>query len=201
MMPTLYSIFVLALLFPALAGGAFFPDAIPIENIGEPRTLQSELKGAPERYTFTLRAPQTFYANLLVPNAERQRKDFLIEVISERGARYAMNGAYFFKWVPMTGPDGTSYLKGPEIAPTLYPGNYSISVSNADNHGAYVLIVSNGSGATDIPKNAAAALFITKIKPIVAATGISVAALTIALCVKRHLRKKHNAPIKQGSST
>lgn len=168
-----------------------FPATVPLGDIGTSRTFQGELKGAPERYTFTLRAQQTFYANILVPDADKQRKDFLVEVISERGARYAMDGAYFLKWTPLAGPDGKPYLKGPEIAPTLYPGTYGISVSNADNHGTYVLVIGNAPGNPDIPRSAAKAIFIAKVKPIIIAVAGLVALIAAAITFRRIIRARN----------
>lgn len=176
---------------PFLATADIFPDAVPLEDIGAARTFQGELKGVPDRYTFTLHAQQTFYANLLIfSETSGARKDFLVEVISERGARYAMDGAYFLKWTPFTGPDGKPYLKGPEIAPSLYPGNYVLSVSNTDNHGAYILVLSNEPEGPDIPQSASTALFIAKAKPIVTTVAALAVLVAAAVILRRRLRKK-----------
>lgn len=175
---------------PFSAAADIFPDAVPLGDIDESRTFHGELKGAPERYTFTLHEQQTFYANLLIPEKSGARKDFLVEVISERGARYAMDGAYFLKWAPFTGPDGKSYLKGPEIAPTLYPGNYTLSVSNTDNHGTYVLVLGEAQGRPGVPRNAATALQLAKAKPIVIAVSAFIAAIALALYIRRLLRNR-----------
>lgn len=181
-----------ALLFlsPAVTVADVFPDPVPLKDINAPRTFQSELKSIPDRYAFTLHAQQTVYVNLLIPEISGARKDFLVEIISERGARYAMDGAYFLKWTPFAGSDGKPYLKGPEIAPSLYPGNYTLSVSNTDNHGSYVLVISNAPGNPEIPQSAAAALFIAKAKPAVFAAAALVAAAVLALYIRRILRHR-----------
>lgn len=179
---------------PLLASANVIPDAVPIDNITTPRAFRGELQGVPERYEFRLTAQTPVYFSLLIPDINGARKDFLVEIISERGARYAMDGGYFLPWAPFRDADGAAYLKGPEIAPTLYPGAYTVRVSNTDNHGVYVLAIGNWRGFSGVPRSAANALLFAQMKPFaIAGSAATLSAVLIWLIRRkwRNVTKKH----------
>ncbi|GEM_PF-5371769 len=170
---------------PQLAAAGVFPTAIPINSVTELQAFRGELNGEPAQYAFHLAAQQPVYLNLLIPDTKGARKDFLVEVLSERGARYAMNGAFFSAWVPFRDTNDTAYLQGPEIVPTLYSGTYTLSVSNTDNHGTYVLVIGDHPGFPGKTQGAGAALFMLRAKPI----AIGVAALAVVAGIFVRIRR------------
>lgn len=177
---------------PLVAIAGVFSGVIEIEDVSAPQAFRGELSGGPARYAFRLPAQRPVYLNLLIPDENGARKDFLIEVLSERGARYAMNGAFFSAWSPFRDARGASYLKGPEITPTLYPGAYTLSVSNNDNHGTYILAVSGQPGFPGETRSAGIVLFFLRAK--LAAAGIAVLAAIITLYTfARRRRERYGA--------
>ncbi len=126
---------------------------VVVTNLRETQAFRSTLAGTPDLYTFTLPAQQTVFAGLYILDNGKSRKDTMVEITSERGARYAVDGTYFNAWKTFNLPDGETYLKGPEIAPQLYAGTYTLTVSNLGNGGAYMVVLGDHP---DIPANGAA---------------------------------------------
>lgn len=177
--------FTIAAMFPARSIAAA---PIALTNLHETRMHSGVLAGAPDRFTFTLNAQQPVFFGLFIPDDEKSRKDIIVEITSERGARYAMDGAYFLKWERQT-IQRAPYLKGPEIIPTLYPGTYTVMVSNIDNHGTYALAV--GGDRAFIGEVPALTIQDTVSSRVIIVALVIIAAL--AVYIYRRLRRARNA--------
>ena len=76
-----------------------------------------------------------------MPDQKDSRTDFIVEVSSQNGTLFVLNGTNS-NWTRFYEEfAGNNYLKGPEIYKNLSEGFYHIKVYNQDNKGKYSLAV------------------------------------------------------------
>jgi hypothetical protein len=104
------------------------------------RAYYGALNGTPAEYSVTSPKDFTLYVNILVPNLADARKDFVVRITTATGTSIVTLGAPTSSWQQWHEEfAGDMYWKGPEFKQTVPAGEYSITVSNPENTGKYVL--------------------------------------------------------------
>jgi len=103
------------------------------------KAYYAELKGAPEYYEINSETDFLLYLNILAPDLESARTDFLAEILFEGVVVFKLDSDKWEKFYEPFG--GDNYLRGPEFEKTARKGIYVIMVSNLDNTGKYALAV------------------------------------------------------------
>ncbi len=102
------------------------------------RAYYGELPGSPAVFDVRLTETTNFYMNLLSPDIPGARTDFSAIMTNPAGdVVISLSGGTWEQWYEEFG--GDTYLKGPETRTELPAGAYTITVSNPDNSGKYVL--------------------------------------------------------------
>jgi hypothetical protein len=112
--------------------------------IGNPeisKAYYGELNEYPNFFKIESRIYYDLYVNILVPDNENSRTDFIVEVFGPEGY-HVLNGSDF-EWIQFYEEYGKDYyLMGPELElDHSVDGIYFIKVSNPDNLGKYALAV------------------------------------------------------------
>lgn len=116
-----------------------FENPMKIEKPEISKAYYAELKGAPEYYEINSETNFPLYINILAPDLEGARTDFVVEVLFEGVVVFTLGSD---KWEEFYEPfGGDNYLQGPEFENIARKGTYLIKVSNPDNVGKYVLAV------------------------------------------------------------
>ena len=111
------------------------------EIVSNPEISQAfygELKGTSNYYIIDSSSNFTLYLNILSPNIEGARKDFLFKIFSNSG-NYTINGTDWIAFYEEFG--GDNYLKGPEFEKNVSAGIYVVEVTNPGNEGRYTLAI------------------------------------------------------------
>ena len=99
------------------------------------------LNGTSDFYDIEAYYPFRLYLNILVPDLNDSRTDFIVEVSSRNTSLLILNGSNYY-WTKFYEEfAGDNYLKGPEIYENLSEGLYHIRVYTQDNKGKYSLAV------------------------------------------------------------
>lgn len=117
------------------------PEITEIKNPEVSQAFYGELKGSAEFFKIDLEEGQEIYFGILVPDLSDSQKNFSLEISSDRGFSYFLEGLeyqwkYFYEEFA-----GDSYFQGPEQKIGLDRGVYLIKVFNPENRGKYVLVV------------------------------------------------------------
>ena len=118
---------------------------VTIENPAVSQAFYGTLRGEPAEFQITTENELDLYVSILVPDLPERRKDFTVEVFriddGERTLLSQLDGANH-DWETFHEPFvNDTYFQGPESENTLPAGIYTITVSNPDNTGKYVLSV------------------------------------------------------------
>jgi hypothetical protein len=121
-------------------------DVVKIENPEISQAFYGKLNGQPKYFIISEKAPFPLYLNILMPYTSDAKKDFIVDVF--RGTKdlpeekiYTLDGPksdwkYFYEEFA-----GDEYWQGPELKVEVASGDYLIKISNAENMGAYSLVV------------------------------------------------------------
>ena len=113
---------------------------IVIPDADVSRAYYGELTGAPAVYTVTLPEKSRLYLNILSPYSADARKDFVVSIVHETGQVIATLSAPPEQWQEWREEfAGDTYWKGPEFKQDVPAGTYTITVSNPDNLGKYIV--------------------------------------------------------------
>jgi hypothetical protein len=113
----------------------------PIE-VEEPeisKAYYKELVGNPEYYKINSNQDFLLYLNLLSPDIENAKTDFIVEVLKDEEIVFILESEEWGEFYEPFG--GDNYLQGPELEEQVSSGIYIIKVSNPDNLGKYSLAV------------------------------------------------------------
>jgi hypothetical protein len=116
---------------------------IEVEKPEISKAYYRELEGGPEYYEINSDQDFLLYLNILTPDIEGARKDFIVEVFQNNEVIFTLNNNNNNNnWGEFYEPfGGDNYLKGPELEKQANAGTYLIKVSNPDNLGKYSLAV------------------------------------------------------------
>ena len=118
-------------------------EPITIEDPEISKAYYGELRGRPDYYKIVSNESFNLYINILAPDQEGARTDFIVEVIKDYEVVYVLNGpghewqAFFEEFAR------DNYLKGPEFEGEVTAGTYYLKISNEHNKGRYSLAVGN----------------------------------------------------------
>jgi len=115
-------------------------NVIAIPDALTSRAYYAELTGEPAVYTISSDKEFTLYLNILSPYLPTARKDFSATITNSRNVTIATLRAPISEW-DMWSEEfaGDTYWKGPEFRETVPGDTYTITLSNPDNEGKYVL--------------------------------------------------------------
>ena len=94
---------------------------------------------SPEYYEINSDRDFLLYVNILAPDIEGARTDFVVEVVKDDEIIYTLDDQNWGEFYEPFG--GDNYLMGPELEQQVESGVYLIKVSNPDNSGKYSLAV------------------------------------------------------------
>ena len=120
-------------------------DATTLENpieVEKPeisKAYYGDLEGSPEYYQIDSNQDFLLYVNILAPDIEGARTDFIVEVFQNDEVIYTLDDKNWGEFYEPFG--GDNYLMGPEFEEQVNAGTYLIKVSNADNLGKYSLAI------------------------------------------------------------
>jgi hypothetical protein len=114
-------------------------DPIEIEKPEISKAYYKELVGNPEYYVVNSNQDFLLYLNILAPDIQGARTDFIVEVLKEEEIIFTLEYGEWGKFYEPFG--GDNYLMGPELEESVNAGTYLIKVSNPDNLGKYSLAV------------------------------------------------------------
>ncbi|MBU0981530.1 DUF2892 domain-containing protein [Patescibacteria group bacterium] len=121
-----------------------FENEVQVSDPEVSKAYYSELQGEPQVYRIVSNESFELYANILVPDLEDQRQDFVVIVREKFGDNppvVYMDGSKF-EWTRFFEVFGRDwYFKGPEFRTNLEPGEYELIVSNDGFQGKYALAV------------------------------------------------------------
>ena len=103
------------------------------------RAFYGTLHGTPVTFSVVSPKPFQFYAGLLVPDNKTARTDFTLDISENNSLLSTLIGSQWPRYYEEFARDW--YLKGPEYKTTLPAGTYTLTLSNPDNQGIYVLAV------------------------------------------------------------
>jgi len=113
------------------------------------RAYYNVLDGAPAVYSIEASGPFRLSLVVLTPDVEGARADFRAEIVNTAGTgtpATVVDGATS-EWIPFFDTSGRDdYLAGPIFQTGMDAGTYEIRISNADNAGAYVLLLGEERG-------------------------------------------------------
>lgn len=153
-----YILFLLFLALPVIAS-AYQPrlvsedaQVVKIKNPEVSQAFYDTLDGQPAVYKISAEESFNLYVEILVPDIEDHRKDFIIEIngippiTSSVIPLHSILDGQNYSWTEFheefTGDD---YWSGPKFSNQegglVSEGDYTITVSNKDNAGKYVLVV------------------------------------------------------------
>jgi hypothetical protein len=114
---------------------------VKIEDPEISKAYYGILDGTPDFYDSETNQSIRLYLNILVPDLNGSRTDFIVEVSSRNRSLFVLNGTDY-RWTKFYEEfAGNNYLKGPEIYYNLSEGQYDIKVYNPGNIGKYSLAV------------------------------------------------------------
>jgi hypothetical protein len=114
--------------------------AITIPDAGTSRAYYGELAGTPAVYTISSDAEFSLYLNILSPYLPGARTDFTVQIRNSAGELFATVNDPSVPWATWYEDfGGDTYLKGPEFKQTVPAGTYTLTISNGNNAGKYVL--------------------------------------------------------------
>lgn len=119
-----------------------------IDNPETYRAYYGKLDGAPDVFRVNAAEPFRLSIVVLVPDVADARTDFVARVVdtANRGTPVAGVDGTVSEWVSFFDTSGRDdYLAGPLFQGGVPAGSYEIEVSNADNQGAYVLLLGEES--------------------------------------------------------
>lgn len=114
---------------------------IEVEKPEISKAYYKELVGNPEYYEINSNQDFLLYINILSPDIESARIDFIVEVFQDDKVRFTLEDNNWGEFYEPFG--GDNYLQGPELEEQVSSGDYIIKVSNTDNLGKYSLAVGN----------------------------------------------------------
>jgi hypothetical protein len=104
------------------------------------KAYYAELKGEANYYLINSKEDFNLYLNILVPNLNDSRTDFVVEIFKD-GEIIKIDGKEY-QWQEYFEEFARdNYLKGPEFEQKFDSGKYLIKVSNPDNIGKYTLAI------------------------------------------------------------
>jgi hypothetical protein len=112
---------------------------IQVEKPEISKAYYGELEGNPEYYEINSDNDFLLYLNILAPDIQGARKDFIVEVLQNDEIIFILDDAAWGEFYEPFG--GDNYLMGPELEEQVTSGTYIIKVSNPDNAGKYSLAV------------------------------------------------------------
>ena len=128
---------------PRIAFGynSSFENPIHVDKPEISKAYYGELKGSPDYYMIESADNFTLYLNILAPDLEDSRTDFIVEVLSDNETIYLLNGTSYEWNIFFEEFARDSYLEGPELETEVEKGAYHIKVYNEDNIGKYSLAI------------------------------------------------------------
>jgi len=103
------------------------------------KAYYAELTGTPHYYKIQTDKTIRFYVNILTPEAEGGRPDFLINLFKDEKQIVTIQGNTWKPYYEEFARD--DYWQGPEYESQLEPGTYYIVVSGEKNTGKYALAI------------------------------------------------------------
>jgi len=116
---------------------------IEISNPEISQAFYGFLDNEPVTYSINSDSPFKLYVGLLTPDLVDQQNDLFANIFDNKGNKIAdLDGTTNFIWERWYEEfAGDWYWKGPEFKKEVMAGDYTITVSNTNNQGAYVLVV------------------------------------------------------------
>jgi len=112
-----------------------------VENIDVSQAFYSRLSGTSQTFTFSNNHQNPIKLELLVPYTSKLRTDFVARITNSNNEPIATLDGSTTTWTKFYEPFGDdTYLKGPTYEKKLTPDTYTVTISNTDNNGAYVLV-------------------------------------------------------------
>ena len=112
-----------------------------VEHIDVSQAFYSRLSGVPQTFSLTPRPQNPTQLETLVPYTSKLRTDFIARVTNSNNEPIATLDGTTTTWTKFYEPFGDdTYLKGPAYEKKLAAGTYTVTISNTDNNGAYVLV-------------------------------------------------------------
>lgn len=112
-----------------------------VENIEVSQAFYSKLSGTPQTYTFTTEPNAPFNLELLTPATNNARTDFVARITNSEQNPIATLDGNTTTWTTFFEPyGGDTYLQGPSYEKILPADTYTVTITNTDNLGAYVLV-------------------------------------------------------------
>ena len=112
---------------------------IQVEKPEISKAYYGELEGSPEYYKINSDQSFLLYINILAPDIDGARTDFIVEVFQNNEVIFTLDDNNWGEFYEPFG--GDNYLMGPELEEQVNAGTYIIKVSNSDNLGKYSLAV------------------------------------------------------------
>ena len=103
------------------------------------KAYYSSLNGNPEYYKIDSENNFLLYLNILAPDIESARTDFIVEVFKDDEIIFTLKDDNWGEFYEPFG--GDNYLQGPELDKQVTSGAYLIKVSNTNNQGKYSLAI------------------------------------------------------------
>ncbi|MBW3017964.1 hypothetical protein KY325_02280 [Candidatus Woesearchaeota archaeon] len=123
--------------------GSSLDNPILVEEPEISKAYYGELNGAPDYYVIDSAVGFNLYLNILVPDLDDSRTDFVVDVSSNGNNVVTLDGKAT-EWTEFYEEFARDdYLWGPEVEMQVEAGKYLIVVSNPDNVGKYSLAVGN----------------------------------------------------------
>lgn len=112
-----------------------------VENIEVSQAFYSKLTGETQTYTFTTEQNVPTNLQLLVPATRGARTDFVARITNSENNPIATLDGNTHAWSTFFEPyGGDTYLQGPDYEKILPADTYTVTITNTDNRGAYVLV-------------------------------------------------------------
>lgn len=124
---------------PRVGFEGILENPIQVEKPEISKAYYGELEGNPEYYEINSDDDFLLYLNILAPDIQGARKDFIVEVLQNDKIIFILDDANWGEFYEPFG--GDNYLMGPELEEQVASGTYIIKVSNPDNVGKYSLAV------------------------------------------------------------
>ena len=112
-----------------------------IKNPEVSQAFYGKLKRTAEYYLISEEKPFNLYIQILSPDIENAKKDFLVELYLNNTLITVLNGTEHNWTLFHEEFAGDTYWQGPEFEKKASSGNYLIKISNENNEGKYVLVV------------------------------------------------------------